>query len=106
MLHSAKSRAKRDHLPFDITVADIEAVWPKDNHCPIFPEIVLTQGLGLGEGPKPESPTLDKFIPSKGYVKGNIAVVSFRANRIRQSETDPKVFHRIAAWMENFYGIK
>jgi len=54
-------------------------------------------------GPKPESPTLDRFIPSKGYIKGNIAVISFRANRIRQNETDPNVFRQIAAWMEDTY---
>lgn len=29
------------------------------------------------------SPTLDRIVPSRGYVVGNVAVISMRANRLK-----------------------
>lgn len=31
------------------------------------------------------SPTLDRIVPEKGYVKGNVAVISHKANRIKNN---------------------
>lgn len=73
---SAKSAAKEHHLPFNIEPADI--IIP--TRCPLL-------GIPLRVGKKyhcPNSPSLDKIIPTKGYVKGNIHVVSYRANVIKQ----------------------
>ena len=46
------------------------------------------------------SPALDKFEPRKGYVPGNIAVISSLANRIKSDTTDPEVLRKVANWME------
>lgn len=35
------------------------------------------------EKPKPDSPSLDKIIPELGYIKGNVAWVSHKANTIK-----------------------
>lgn len=35
----------------------------------------------------PNSPSLDKIVPELGYVKGNIVVVSLRANQIKSDAT-------------------
>jgi hypothetical protein len=43
------------------------------------------------------SPTLDKFYPKKGYVKGNIQVISWRANRMKSDGT-PEDWIKIAEW--------
>lgn len=45
------------------------------------------------------SPTLDKFIPSKGYVKGYVQVISWRANNLK-SDGSPEEWIKIAKWCE------
>jgi hypothetical protein len=90
---AAKSRAKKKNLPFNLEVEDI--VIP--DRCPVF-------GVPLeraeGRGADDNSPTLDKLIPSLGYVKGNIAVISWKANRLKSngSLTD---FEAIVGWLRS-----
>nr|WP_294850063.1 hypothetical protein [uncultured Sphingomonas sp.] len=75
LLTAARSRARYQGVPFDLTADDI--VIPKV--CPIL-GIPLKHGKGK---PTFNSPTLDKIIPALGYVPGNVAVISQRANRIK-----------------------
>jgi hypothetical protein len=76
---AAKFRAKRDKVPFDIDYTDI--IIP--THCPVL-GIKLKKGIGK---PTDNSASLDKIIPSKGYVRDNIRVISFRANSIKRDAT-------------------
>ena len=81
MLSNSKIRAKEKQVPHTITTSDIEKVWPKDNRCP-----VLKSPFDMGykfEKNKSLAPSLDKIIPEKGYVPGNIAVVSDIVNRVK-----------------------
>ena len=75
MFQSAKRRARQQNVPFDIELDDV--VIPE--FCPL-----LNIPLHIGKGNCCDnSPTLDKLIPSRGYVKGNIIVISNKANRIK-----------------------
>jgi len=76
LLRHARERAKKYGVPLDINREDI--VIPVV--CPAL-GIPLSRGVG---GHKDGSPSLDRIIPAKGYVKGNIAVLSHRANRLKQ----------------------
>lgn len=53
--------------------------------CPIL-GINLVRGVGQRTY-LDSSPSLDRIIPAKGYVRGNIAVISMRANRIKSDAT-------------------
>jgi hypothetical protein len=95
MLASARERAKKQGLPFDIELADI--VIPEV--CPLL-GIPLVSGLCKGKkGPTPESPSLDRLRPELGYVKGNVWVISHRANGIKHNAT-PDELKLIAAGLE------
>lgn len=49
---------------------------------------VLGIPLVLGQGKLHDnSPTLDRIIPELGYVKGNVKVISYKANRIKNNGT-------------------
>lgn len=79
LFSGAKQRATKFGILFSITHADI--VVPTT--CPL-----LNIPLTLDAGKRTENTaTLDRIIPRNGYVQGNIAVMSWRANRIKNDAT-------------------
>lgn len=81
MLTRCKSRAKRSDIPFNLEVSDI--IIP--DVCPILGiELVTNRGV---KGYYPDSASLDKINPSLGYVKGNVRVISARANLLKNNAT-------------------
>lgn len=90
MLAAAKKAARVKNVPFDLTAADIVIPFA----CP-----VLGVPLYRGEGIRTEcSPSLDRIKPALGYVRGNVMVISWRANRIKADAT----FEELAA-VADFY---
>lgn len=79
MLESSKYRAKKKNLEHSITKNDI-SIPP---FCPIF-GIPLKIGRSLPTG---NSPSLDRIDNSKGYVKGNVIVISYKANTLKGTAT-------------------
>lgn len=89
MFYDARKRAVKFSLPFGIEPEDI-----------VIPAICPVLGLPLLEkGPREQRPSLDRIIPSRGYVRGNIAVISFRANRIK-SDATPAEMRAVLRYME------
>lgn len=91
MLNQARHRAKRKSIPFSITLDDIQL----PNFCPVL-------GILLDYGHKgghlfPNSPSLDRRIPKLGYVKGNVEVISMKANMIKTHAT-PEEILRVALY--------
>jgi hypothetical protein len=79
LLRYARRRARKKDLPFSIVEEDIK-----------IPDVCPVLGIPLfsGEGHAIDnSPNIDRIIPEKGYVAGNIRVISFRANRIKSNAT-------------------
>jgi len=78
MYGSAKKRAKEQGVNFNIDSKYLKEIWPKDNKCPVL-GYIFKRGRGH---PIPTSPTLDRLIPERGYVKGNVQVICNLANII------------------------
>lgn len=96
-IHSrVKSRAKRLGIPFTITVDDI--VVP--SICPVLGiEISVKHGR---KGMHPNSPSLDRIDPYKGYVPGNVRVISGRANLLK-SDATPEELEAVLADLRKLY---
>jgi len=92
LYHHAKSRAKQKNLEFNITKEDI--IIPKE--CPVF-------GIPINFDNKHNVPTLDRIDSSKGYIKENIQVICFKANRLKNNGTIQE-FIKIISYMEK--GLK
>lgn len=96
-LNNAKQRARRDKVPFNLTFQDLIEI--ATDECPIFHIPFVWGGSGLGKGKtKPGIPTLDRILPEYGYVKGNVAFISYRANRIKDNGTMQEHYD-IADWI-------
>lgn len=80
MLSAARHRAKKLGLEFNLDISDI-----------VIPQFCPITGLELGtsnqKGGEPNSPTLDRIDNTKGYIKGNISVISKRANSAKSNMT-------------------
>ena len=77
LLKYAKYRAKKYSLDFDLVLADITI----PDKCPIL-------GIQLVENPvhsNSNSPSIDRIDSSKGYLKGNIQVISHKANTMKSN---------------------
>jgi len=80
MLKAAKGRAKRNGLDFDICYEDI--LIPE--FCPV---LGLKLSLDNSLNSRDTSPSLDRKDSSKGYIKGNVYVISWRANKLKSDAT-------------------
>lgn len=85
----ARKRARAHAIPFAIAVSDIRI----SDVCPIL-GIPLVSGAGIKS---PNTPTLDRVNNENGYVPGNIAVISWRANKLKSDATAAEL-RALAEW--------
>ena len=74
-----RENSKRSKWDWTIKITDVD--WP--THCPIL-------GIELDyfvEARAENSPSIDRIDSSKGYIPGNVHVISWRANRIKNDGT-------------------
>lgn len=94
-LSSCKRRALEKSLPFDIELSDLEV----PHICPILHIPIRISSTGrLCDN----SPSVDRIIPEMGYTKGNVQMISNKANRMKTDAT-PLELILFAAWvLDNF----
>ena len=96
LLGQAKYRAKKKGIKFDLELSDI--VIPK--LCPVL-KISLYSGSSSG-GPRGCSPSLDRIDNTKGYVKGNVQVISHKANTMKHCANNNELI-LFANWIKKTY---
>lgn len=74
----ARDSSKQRKLDFDITVEDV--IIPE--YCPYLGVVLTTENTG---GRQDEKVSLDRIDNTKGYVKGNIQVISSKANFMKRN---------------------
>lgn len=92
ILYSARGRAKREKLPFNLELSDI-----------VIPEFCPVLGIKLEKGDGcvcDTSPSIDQIVPNAGYVRGNIQIISHRANTIK-SNASLEELKKLVAYLEN-----
>ncbi len=78
--HRAKTRSKTYGIDFNLELSDI--IIP--DVCPIFGTVFITGDYDL-------TPSIDRMDSTKGYVKGNIIIISNKANRIKSNATAKEI---------------
>lgn len=95
----AKYRAKKNNIPFDLDFDYLLSI--AGDECPVFKTPFVWESSGLGLGKTHEgTPQLDRVIPELGYIKGNVAFLSGRANRMKNDGT-MQDHYDIADWIWN-----
>ena len=93
-MRSARHRAPEVGVPFNLTTKYLEDIWT--GVCP-----ALGTPLDIN-APKHEEghAQLDRVIPELGYVEGNVAWLSERANRIKDNATTSDL-EDILKWLKS-----
>lgn len=96
ILQEAKVRAAKRGLEFTISAEDLSM----PDVCP-----VLGLPIGMGFGARSDnSASIDRIDSQKGYVPGNVRVISWRANRLKNDATLDEL-RAIVAYMESELGV-
>lgn len=83
-LAGIRRRAKQRGLQLDLTAEDLLV----PEVCPVLGIPLRTRfGVGGGRGWYPDSPSVDRIDNNRGYVRGNVVIVSNRVNRIKHTAT-------------------
>lgn len=76
LLYNPRQRAKKSGLEFNLQPEDVKI----PNHCPVLGVKLTDPATNSKENTY--GPSLHRIDSSKGYVKGNVMVVSWRANTL------------------------
>jgi hypothetical protein len=88
----AKSRARRLEQDFDISLSDL--FMPE--MCPVLNiPLFRTEGKATDN-----SPSLDRIDNSKGYIKGNVRIISHKANK-HKADLSLEDIHRLFMYSRN-----
>ncbi len=101
LLDGARARAKQQGELCTISADDVRAVFPADMRCPVL-------GVPFTFGKRkhtPASPSLDRIDPTRGYVPGNIAVISRRANVVKNDATLNEL-EQVVQWLRGQQGVR
>lgn len=93
-----KRKCEADGIPYDLDADYLHSIFPKDGKCPVFGSDLL---WGNQESDQDVSPSLDRFDPSRGYVRGNVTWISNRANILKRDATVDEI-GRLHTWMKLF----
>lgn len=97
MLANAKSRSRKRGMEFDITKEYLLSIWPDE--CPV---LGIAWNFAGTKKDRYGSPSLDRIDNSKGYVPGNVRIISTRANMIKTNLT----YDEVRLLYENFHKVR
>ena len=90
----ARNRSLYINVPFDLTPEYLSSIW--NDTCPASGIQLDKHAIREDE----QAAELDRFIPDKGYVQGNVAFIARKINRIKNNVTS-KELRRLLKWMED-----
>lgn len=89
-----KATCKERGIAYDLDAAHLEEIWT--GFCPVF-GVKIDFDLHRNNENAAE---IDRIEPEKGYVKGNVAWLSRKANRIKNNAS-PNDIEKLNIWMQS-----
>jgi hypothetical protein len=76
LLISARRNAKARNLIFNLEISDFSEI---PSICPVLKIPIFPNEKGRSDN----SPSLDRINNKLGYIKGNVRIISYKANRLK-----------------------
>ena len=89
-----KRRSKKNNIKFDLDFEYLKNIFPKNFLCP-----VLKIKMEFANIYNTSNPSLDKINPKLGYIKGNVAFISLRANTIKHNANSEEIL-AVGNWLK------
>lgn len=89
--------AKSKGILFDLPKDYLLNIWQDQQGICFYTDEQIE--LLLGEGLRRNSPSVDKLIPEKGYIEGNVVICTHKANSVKQD----LALSEIEAWLPGWY---
>lgn len=74
-----KVKCKKNNIEYNISKEYLMERCPKNFICPILKNQLILHSID-----RSNLPSVDRIDPNKGYIKGNIQIISFRANMLKK----------------------
>lgn len=78
MCYRSRLRAKQLDIEFNLDADYVLSIWPIENRCPVFGSVFV-------KDIKSDCASLDRVDNTKGYIKGNVRVISWKANSLKSN---------------------
>ena len=97
-INAVRCRARKAGIPFNLELSDLEV----PEYCPVLG--IKLKGWGENEftSPRDDSPSIDRLVPSIGYVRGNVNIISNRANLLKKDATLQEI-ESLHLWMKGMF---
>jgi hypothetical protein len=99
LVAAAKKRGKQQGLETTISTRDLG--WP--THCPILGIELNYMGRQRPDMPRDAAASLDRWDNAKGYIPGNVFVISLRANALKSNATAAELY-KVAQYAADYPG--
>jgi hypothetical protein len=92
LIKCSKARAKKKNLPHDLDIKYLRSI--ATEYCPYqnvklrWADDSIDENFGTCSA---NSPSIDRIDDKKGYVRGNVVIVSHRANAIKRDATEQEL---------------
>lgn len=94
-----REKAKTDFDSIVELAMYLKSIAPRK--CPVFGRL-----FSAGNGsPHAWSPSVDRIVPSRGYIRGNLQIISYKANTMKQDATLGQLI-RFAMWILKSFAQK
>jgi hypothetical protein len=94
---SFKTTARKSGITFTITREELCGMFEEQKGLCFYTDVPMRTDTGLGWNPNALS--LDKVVPEKGYIPGNVVLCTRRANTVKSDLT----LEEMKLWMPPWY---
>lgn len=89
ILVGVRKRCRTHSLPYDLSTDYLMSLWDSQNGCCYYTGVPLSWGVTTHQ---PDSASVDRLEPDRGYVRGNVALCTLKMNVTKSNRTEEELY--------------